>query len=400
MSARVWNYLTGYVIIELKGKGLERFVNRAVHSGALLWCIRRTAADAVSARIGIKDFYRLRNLVRGTGIRVRVIDKRGVPVAISRAGGRSVMLFGWIVVAAALIIASRYIWFISIEGCDEVKETEILDLLEDLGVKRGVARSSVHTYALGGEISSGDDRIAWAGAKLDGVILRVTVAEAGHGVPEAESSEPQSLYAAKDGVVTRVTVKGGKAVVVTGDAVVKGQELISSLIRDDELGHILARAEGEVLAQVLYCAKACAGPKIAATVKTGETEYIMKVSLFGFSLFDGARDGYIDETVGRWKLTDCFLPVRFERVGRSEAASGMINADEETLRALAAARAEDTVKAMIPDDAVMLSKRCEYELNEDGSVTATVTVVTEENIAEYRGNDGEQYDKSDDRDAG
>jgi hypothetical protein len=36
----------------------------------------------------------------------------------------------------------------------------------------------------------------------------------------------------------------------------------------------------------------------------------------------------------------------------------------------------------------MLSKKSETMINEDGSVTVIVTVVTEENIAELRGLDG------------
>lgn len=33
MRFGVWHYLSGYVIIDIKGKNLERFLNRVVQSG-------------------------------------------------------------------------------------------------------------------------------------------------------------------------------------------------------------------------------------------------------------------------------------------------------------------------------------------------------------------------------
>ncbi len=387
MAGRVWNYLTGYVIIEIKGKGLERFVNRAAQSGVALWRIRRTAADRITARVGIGGFYALRNLVRKTGLRVRIIGKRGLPIALSRARGREALLFGWMLVLAAILAASRFIWHISIDGCDVVGEIEIKRTLAEFGVETGSPRTATSTFDLGGKLMQSDPRIAWAGVRLEGVILRVSIVEAAPYVPEDDGDEPGSLFAKKDGVVIRVVVEGGKAKVHAGDAVLAGQELITGVIRNDELGTMLARAKGEVVAQVVYSLSASAGPMMVLPVRAGEAQKLMRVSLFGYSTSE-PESGREEITLGRWRLTNCLLPIAFESIESYALEDRLTAAPEEKLRERAYALAEEAILQKIPEDAVMLSKTSEYALNEDGSVTVTITVITEENIAELRGLDG------------
>lgn len=387
MSGRVWNYLTGYVMIEIKGRGLERFVNRATHAGVALYGIRRTAADAITARVSVGGFYELRPLLHGTGLHVRIIDKCGLSIHLSRRRGREVLLFGWILVIAAIVAASRFIWYISVDGCDVIEQAQIIRTLAELGVETGSMRTATSTFDLGGKIMASDPRIAWAGAKLEGVILRVSILEAQPYVPEDQGSEPVSLFAKKDGVVIQVVVEGGKAKVVAGDAVLKGQELITGIIRNDEMGTILARAKGTVMAQVVYSVAASAGPLITRPVITGEPRHETHVSLFGYTLGTN-NEGRQEVSLGKWGLTNCFLPLTFESVDSYALQDRLAPAPEEILLQRANAMAWDAVIEQIPADAVMLSKNSETTVREDGSVTVTVTVVTEENIAEQRGLDG------------
>jgi len=387
MAGRVWNYLTGYVMIEIKGRGLERFINRATHAGVALYGIRRTAVDAVTGRVSVGGFYELRPLLRGTGLHVRILEKRGLPILLSHGRGREVLLFGWVFVIAAIVAASRFIWYISVDGCDVLEEAQIIRTLAELGVETGSPRAATSTFDLGGRIMASDSRIAWAGVRLEGVILRVSIVEAQPYVPEDESDEPASLFAKKDGVITSVVVEDGKAKVVAGDAVLEGQELITGVIRNDELGTILTRAKGTVMAQVVYSVSASAGPLITVPVRTGEPRREMHVGMFGYMLGAGG-EGREEVPLGRWRLTNCFLPVTFELIDSYALQDQLSNAPLEKLEEAAYAEAEAAVLAQIPEDAVMLSKKSETMINEDGSVTVIVTVVTEENIAELRGLDG------------
>ncbi len=371
-------------MIEIKGRALERFVNRATQAGVPLWRIRRSAANALTACVSIEGFYALRPLVRGTGLSVRILGKRGLPIGLARARGREALLFGWILVLALILAASRFIWRIDLDGCDVVREAQILKTLAELGVETGVPRTAASTYDLSGKIMASDARIAWAGVRLEGVILRVRILEA---QPyEIGEEGAGSLYAAKDGVITRVVVEGGRAKVVAGDAVVRGQELIVDAVPEGAQ-QIVSQAKGEVIAQVLYSEAARAGPLLMLPQREGEARRDMRVSLFGYAL-GGAGEGREAVSLGAWRLTNCFLPVTFEAIESYALVESLGPATQEELEARAHRRAEAALLAKIPDNAIMLSKHSQTTLNEDGSLTVTLTVVTEENIAQRRGTDG------------
>ena len=80
MRFGVWHYLSGYVIIDIKGKNLERFLNRVVQSGGDIWRVRRTGSESVRACVSVATFYALRPIVRQCGVRISIAAKRGAVV--------------------------------------------------------------------------------------------------------------------------------------------------------------------------------------------------------------------------------------------------------------------------------------------------------------------------------
>ncbi len=84
MLTGIWNSVAGYVIIEIKGKGLERFLNLAVQAGIEIWHVRRTGTTAITARVSVAGFYALHALLRGQNVRVRILEKRGLIMRLSR----------------------------------------------------------------------------------------------------------------------------------------------------------------------------------------------------------------------------------------------------------------------------------------------------------------------------
>ena len=61
---RLWNYLKGYVIIRIEGLILENFINFTTLEGIELWDIRRIDYTTLEAKIHIRDFKRLRKIVK------------------------------------------------------------------------------------------------------------------------------------------------------------------------------------------------------------------------------------------------------------------------------------------------------------------------------------------------
>lgn len=392
MSFGVWHYLSGYVIIDIKGRNLERFLNRVVQSGGDIWQVRRTGSESVRACVSVATFYALRPIVRQCGVRVSIAAKRGAIASLSKLRFRKALLYGWIAVLLLIIAASRRIWFVEVSGCDRVSEDELVSSLGDMGVGIGTLRRAVETLSLGRRLMATDERIAWAGVNISGVVLKIDISEANENkLYEAPSTEPVSLYAAKDGVITGLKVIDGKAKVNVGDAVTKGQELISGILRNDELGFLTTSARGAVSANVMYVVSAKAGPTLEKLCDSGERAYYNAVRLFGICLTDAPEyASYTDETVCEYELTGCILPLKAERRIRTETVLMQSAADRGELEQAAAMKALDKLNELIPHSATVISKHTEYEAGADGAITAIIRVMTEENIAEARGIYGQQ----------
>ena len=183
----------------------------------------------------------------------------------------------------------------------------------------------------------------------------------------------------------------GKAKVNVGDAVVKGQELVSGILRNDEFGFITTAARGAVSANVIYVVSAKAGPTIEKLSLSGTGAYYNAVKLFGICIADEPEyASYTDETVCEYELTGCILPLKAERRLRQETIVKQSPASRQELEQAAAAKAQDKLNELIPHSATIISKHTEYETDADDAVTAIIRIMTEENIAEARGIYGQQ----------
>lgn len=364
-------------MIQIEGAGLERFVNRALREGLEIWGVSRTGRNAITAYVSVGSFYALRKLNRGLRCRIRILEKHGLPIALSKLRFRKVLAFGWILVLAALLVASRYIWFLRIEGCDRVSEQQVAETLAEMGIRPGTRRGSVKTSGLGQAVMATDPRIAWAGAELYGVVLQLSIKEASEPPQVLEDGEPQSLYAAKDGVLRRITPLSGKALFNAGDAVLKGQELITG-----DLGNgITVQARGEAVARVLYRFSYTAPYEQVVPCRSGGTFVYTDIGLLGRALPAPSIPFEAYETErGPARTLGAALPLEVAQVTCYELKDQPRTLSRAELLPLAQAGAEALMERGVEKSARILSVQTETNEDEAG-VTVVLNVIAEEDIA-------------------
>ncbi|MEA5059206.1 MAG: sporulation protein YqfD [Candidatus Pelethousia sp.] len=374
----MWNSLAGYVMIQVEGTGLERFVNRALREGLEIWEVSRTGRNTISAYVSVESFYALHKLNRGLHCRIRILEKHGLPIVLSRMRFRKVMAFGWLLVLAALLVASRFIWFLRIEGCDKVREEQIVQTLDAMGIHPGIRRGSITTSGLGQAVMATDSRIAWAGAELYGVVLQISIREASETPQVLEVGEPQSLYAAKDGVLRRITPLSGKALFNAGDAVLKGQELITG-----NLGNgIAVQARGEAVARVLYRFSYTAPYEQVLPSRNGNVFTYTELSLRGHCLPSPSIPfSTYEQERGTEYTLPAGLPIQVVTITCHELADQPRILTEAELLPLAQAGAQNLLDQGVDHSARILSVQSEQQTDETG-VTVILNVIAEENIAQ------------------
>jgi len=221
----LWHYLTGYVRIRVTGRGVERFVNLAAAQGHRLWRTRR-GPRALEANVSLASFRRLRPAARRTGSRVRIIKKRGLPFVAGRASRRPLMVAGAVLSMVALYVLSSTIWVVRVEGTENIDPALLREVAANLGLRPGVMKMALDP----GEIERGlllaVHGLSWAAVELHGVVAVIKVVEKVPLVMPGFPEPPADIVAAKDGLVVKLIVLSGEAVVSEGSTVRKGDVLI------------------------------------------------------------------------------------------------------------------------------------------------------------------------------
>lgn len=378
----MWNNLTGYVMIRVEGASPERLLNRMLQADIPVWNVRRQGNDML-AEMRAKDFARVHPLRRGLRCRVHVAERHGVPFLLARARFRKGLVFGLALGAMLILLAQTRVWAIRVEGLYQVPEAVVQGALVQQGVNAGMARRAVEPLALSEAIRAYDDRIAWAGAHLDGVALFIRIVEA-EPVPELpDKSLPADVVAGKDGIIRQVTALNGKPAVQPGDAVRKGDLLVrGDITREGAAEQLLVHAEGEVMAEVIYIAEVTLPGTRRALARSGRETAYRALHIAGYPVYKSAAgfEQYELAEDSAAVMRGLVIPVRYARGAYYELIETEVEAEREELIAEALFLAEMKANWMVPKDSRMLEKKSEARWGEDGSITAVATIITLEQI--------------------
>ena len=132
----------GYLNLIIRGYGTERFLNLCARAGIEIWKIAQEEEDVVCC-MELPDFYRIRPLVRKTGVRVRIRKRCGLPFALYRNRKRWLLFMGPLLVLLILVVMSLYVWNISIEGNRRYTDDGLMQYLETIGIQPGMRKSKI-----------------------------------------------------------------------------------------------------------------------------------------------------------------------------------------------------------------------------------------------------------------
>lgn len=377
----MWNYAKAYAIIQIEGLSLERFLSLAVRKGITLRDVKRTGPKLLVLTAAASQLSELVSIADYTRVNLIVLKRGGLEVLWGRLWERKVLLLGTAAGLLALCILSTRLWFIRIEGTNEVSPEAITKLLDENGIRVGGRANDVDLVQLAHRLAAQTPEISWMGLTLEGVTLKVDVNEAKLRPAVEESFEAANVVAAKSGTITKVITLLGHAAVKAGQWVEAGDPLIlGHVVHNEVTTDYYVCASGEVYAAVSYTATAEAPETRSVELRTGKTSPYLRVELFSKVLFTrGSRfETYELEREERSGL-GLLLPLVFTRGSyfETETAQEALTCDERIYEAeLLAKRA---ALAQVPSDARVIAISCRI-VEEDGRIFAVCSVIAEESI--------------------
>lgn len=270
----------GYVIIRISGKKLERLVNQMMNRRFAAWNIIRTTEEDAQLSIALKDFFKLRMLLKETGCRVHIVQKIGLPFLIRRMQHRIGLVVGAISFCILLYLFSMMIWTVEIEGVRLPEDEQLLrEELRSMGVKPGSFKFLVDDpLEIKHKMMESITDVTWVGFQFQGTQAILKVVE--KTIPELEEkTSPRHLVAKKKAIVYDLFVEQGQALVKPNQYVKPGDILVSGIIGSED-NQIIVSAKGKVLGEVWYETNISIPLKREKTVYTGEIaeRFYLKVS--------------------------------------------------------------------------------------------------------------------------
>lgn len=192
----------------------------------------------------------MHRLARKASVCTRVVERHGLRFAIHRYRRRIGIAVGAVLFAAFLIGSQQFVWAVKIEGCQQLEEQILRNVLEELGVGWGVPKKSIDTREVQQQITLKVKELSWAALNLQGTTATLVIRERTPPPAKIDTDLPANVVAAQDGQIKRMRILDGKAVLKEGDTVRAG-EIIVSGINEDRWGLThLVRANAQVIAHV------------------------------------------------------------------------------------------------------------------------------------------------------
>ena len=379
----VLSYLIGYLRIEVTGYYIERFINLCNNNHILTWNLKKGKDSNIFLNIGIKELKEVVKFAKKTKCKIKIRNKKGLPFIINKYRKRKVFIISLVLIILGVWASSNFIWNIDIDS-----ETEIPNIMQDLeeaGLKTGILKTKVDTKDIINKINIKREDLAWMGIELKGTNAIVKIVKATEKPEIIPKDKNSNIVSNKQGVVTKINAQNGTAQVKPGDVVTEGTVLIGGWMEGKYTGIRYVHAEGEIEAKVWYTKKITIKYNTTETRETGESENKFKIKFNKFEIFLNKRVSKFKiydtiETEKKFKLfSNLYLPISIVKITNKEVENIEKNYSVEEAKSLGIQKLQEQLDSEIQDKQKIVDKNINtYE--EEDAVDVYVTYEVLEKI--------------------
>lgn len=380
---RFLRWLFGYVKFEFYGGFAEGFINTCFEYGIGIFDIKRNK-EGLIACCPAKKYKMLRKAARINGGTLKIIKKAGIVFKLVKFKGRWGLLMGATVFVIIINFLSGFVWDIQIVGNEKISSSEILSLLDENDFRPGAYWDNVNKPSIEAMLMASLDDCAWVSVNQKGSTAIVEINEA-RPKPDVVESKITNLRAKKDGIIVKAVTYEGWQAVKPGEAVTKGDLLISGIYEGETTKVTLfAHARGEVIAQVKEPINISVSRTQKKKAYTSEKEY-KSICFFGIKipLYIGKPATVKADTENEYsyiKLNGKQLPIGILTATVKNYEINEITLNDRELTQLAKEETDKCIKNQL-SDGELIKDSTTVTLNEGNAVVAG-NLIFLENIGE------------------
>ena len=379
------NYITGYINIKVESFFLERFINICISKNIFLWNIKRKKSTIMYANISIKDFKRLKNIAKKTKSKVKIENKKGIPFLLYKYRKRKLFLIFFAIMIIWLIVTSNFIWNIEITGNVNISKEEIMQSLNNNGLKIGTNKNKIDTNIIINNIRLQRDDIAWIGINIKGTNAIIEIKESDKAPEIINQDEYCNIISDKQATITKISVQNGTAVVNVGDIVKPGDVLVAGYLEGKYTGTRYVHAQADIQAKVWYSKKEKFYFNQEIQVPTGatETKYSINFNNFKINFYKTLSKFKNYDTINESKklmlFSNLYLPIEIIKTTNSEYKKENVTYTEQELIEIASKKLEEDLQNQIYNKNNIINKQVNIYPN-SGYIEVEVIYEVLENI--------------------
>lgn len=334
---KILNYFTGYVKIKVEGFFIERFINMCISKKILLMNIEREKSTIMYANVGVDDYKKLKQIAKKTKSQIKIQSKKGLPFTMYKYRKRKIFLLLFILVIIGTIISSNYIWNVEIIGNVKISTEEIMRSLEESGLTIGTSKNDINTNYIINKIRLSREDIAWIGISIKGTNAVVKIKETNKAPNIIDENKYCNIIADKTGMITKINVQNGTAVVKAGDIVKEGDILVNGYLEGKYTGIRYVHGTADIEAKIWYTKKEKAPLTQQIPIQTGneEKKYSIKFKKNQINLFKTLSKFEKYDTINENKkimlFSNFYLPIEILKTTNKEYKLQEITYTEDEL---------------------------------------------------------------------
>lgn len=277
----MYKFFKGYVRIIVQGRRAERFLNIIAEDRIVIWNVGKLDEDKIEFFTFKKNVDYLIEKSKISGLMCDITGKYGFFEEIKRLKKRWMFAFFIPGFSAVLFLCSSVIWSVDIPDVDYIDKNKIKTALHEVGIGVGKIKYNIDVRHAANYLLMKYDELIWANVEFEGTRVRVTL-EPRDKIPEiVDKDTPCNIVSKKDGYIIKIIAENGDKAVKIGDAVVKGQLLISGIVQSQKIGGRYVHAQGEVVAETWTEKKKEQKLYEYEKIYTGNTEKTYEIDLGG-----------------------------------------------------------------------------------------------------------------------
>lgn len=222
-------FFVGYVTVLVTGGSPERFMNLCAVKRRDVWDFQ-SVPEGLLVNVRISEYKNLRLAARRARVHLHIVSKHGLPFFIQRHRHRYGLAVGIAVFFLLLQVLCGRVWQIQVQGNTSMETRDIIGILAQSGIREGIKTNAFDWASVRQEVILNHPEISWMSFNPVGTVLHVDISEATPKPDIIDASQPCDLKATCDGRIVDMQVQMGKPIVQKGDAVVKGDLLVSGAV--------------------------------------------------------------------------------------------------------------------------------------------------------------------------